>query len=127
VGAADILLVDDDTDLRELLAELLGARGFKVDTARHGAEALDILRAGPLPLLILLDYMMPVLDGPGFLAARQTDPALAALPVFILTAMGDAAIGASAHLATRTFRKPLRIVDLVGAINSTLGDTVRLR
>jgi CheY-like chemotaxis protein len=118
----DILIIDDDDDLRELLAELLRSREFVVRLARHGAEALAQLRSGPAPDLIVLDYMMPVMDGPGFLSARREFPELAAIPVFLLTAMGDAARDPSVASATRCFRKPLPFADLVGAVNQAHGD-----
>jgi CheY-like chemotaxis protein len=121
MGPPHILLVDDDDDLRELLAELLHAHGFRVAVARHGAEALDLLSRGERPSLIVLDYMMPVMDGPTFLATKLRDERLAAIPVFLLTAMGDAARDPACASATRCLRKPLPVADLVLAINQALG------
>jgi CheY-like chemotaxis protein len=118
----EIMLVDDDDDLRELLAELLVAHGFRVRVARHGADALDQLTAGGLiPALILLDYMMPVMDGPTFLAAKLRDSRLAGVPVVLLTAMGDAERDSACASATLCLRKPLPFADLIGAINQALG------
>jgi CheY-like chemotaxis protein len=119
----EILIVDDDDDLRELLAELLRSREFTVRVARHGADALRQLEAHALPDLIVLDYMMPVLDGPGFLAARGLAPTLASIPVFLLTAMGDAARDPACVAATRCFRKPLPFAELLGAIHTELTPT----
>src|SRR5437879_4762765 len=82
-----IVLVEDQDDFRELLAELLVIEGYAVEVAANGREAYLRLKRAPLPDLILLDLMMPVMNGWGFLNARQSDPALAAIPVILLSAM----------------------------------------
>jgi CheY-like chemotaxis protein len=85
--AADVLIVDDDRDIREALAELLELEGYRTSTAADGADALAQLRgAARPPRLILLDLMMPRMGGAEFLAERRHDPALAAIPVAVLTA-----------------------------------------
>lgn len=84
--ARSILVVDDDFDIRETLAEILQERGYAVVTAAHGQEALDILRRPLRPCLILLDLMMPVMDGYEFLDELAKDPALASLSVVVITA-----------------------------------------
>jgi CheY-like chemotaxis protein len=87
VSRRSILLVEDDRDIREILAASLEDEGFEVMTASNGLEALRVLRTRPTPPdVILLDLMMPVLDGYGFLAERRKDPALASIPVAIVTA-----------------------------------------
>ncbi len=85
---ASILVVDDDVDIRETLAEVLEIEGYGVETAEHGRAALDMLGEGTSPSVILLDLMMPVLDGYGFLAARAATPAIARIPVIVITAGG---------------------------------------
>src|SRR5258708_35647529 len=82
---ARILLVEDQRDFRELLAELLTAEGYAVDCAANGREACLRLRRAPLPNLILLDLIMPVMNGWGFLSALQPDPALPRIPVYVLS------------------------------------------
>lgn len=81
-----VLIVDDDPDIRETLAEVLGDAGYTVAGAENGADALATLRDGWLPCVILLDLMMPVMDGFQFLKARQLDPRLAHIPVIVLSA-----------------------------------------
>lgn len=82
-----VLVVDDDLDIREALAETLEDHGFTVLTAANGMEALALVRRSEVnPSVILLDLMMPVLDGYGFLAERRKDPALFSIPVGIITA-----------------------------------------
>ncbi len=83
-----IMVVDDDPDIRDTLCALLRADGHDVLCHADGLEALNDLRAGARPCLILLDLMMPVLDGVGFRAEQQKDPALASIPVVAITAAG---------------------------------------
>jgi CheY-like chemotaxis protein len=82
-----ILIVDDDRDIREILAETLEDRGFAVVTAANGLDALKLIRSLPAaPGVVLLDLMMPVMDGYEFLEERRKDGALGAIPVVIVTA-----------------------------------------
>src|SRR5579871_4920222 len=81
-----LMIVEDDDDIRSGLTELLQERGFDVGTATNGREALDVLRTTALPSVILLDLMMPVMDGWDFRRKQMTDPILREIPVVILTA-----------------------------------------
>jgi two-component system chemotaxis response regulator CheY len=81
-----ILVVDDEGDVREALKLALELEGYRVFTAAHGREALEQLRAGLLPGVVLLDLMMPVMNGPEFLQAMRSDPRFVTLPVVIVTA-----------------------------------------
>jgi CheY-like chemotaxis protein len=120
---ADILVVEDDADLRELLAELLRAHGYSVEVAAHGGEALELLRTAPSrPRLILLDMMMPVMDGPAFRAAQRGDPALADIPIFVLTARADFQSLGSSMTAARVFSKPVPMPQLLTAIQKELAN-----
>lgn len=80
-----VLVVDDDADIREVLAEILTTRGYAVDAAESGEAALRALRAGPLPDLILLDLRMPDMNGWEFRRAQKGDPNLASVPVLVLS------------------------------------------
>jgi CheY-like chemotaxis protein len=82
-----VLIVDDDVDVREILAETLEDTGYEVTTACNGSEALTTVRCMTArPAVILLDLMMPVMDGYGFLEQHSRDPALASIPIAIVTA-----------------------------------------
>jgi CheY-like chemotaxis protein len=81
-----ILIVEDDTDLREALSEVLRDEGYSVAMAADGREALDRLRRDLRPSLILLDLTMPVMNGWQFRAEQRQDPALSAIPVVVLSA-----------------------------------------
>ena len=83
-----VLIVDDDPDLLDVTSFVIESEGIAVATARNGQEALAVLRAGGLPGLVLLDLMMPVMNGWEFLDEVSKDPKLRAIPVVVLTA-GD--------------------------------------
>lgn len=87
MNTGPILIVDDDLDIRELLSEMLEDRGFDVVTAPNGLEALKLVESmATPPSTILLDLMMPVMDGYTFLEQRQKSPTLASIPVAVVTA-----------------------------------------
>jgi CheY-like chemotaxis protein len=112
----DILVVEDDLDLREALAELLEGRGFRVSTATNGADALQRLETmQDPPDVILLDLMMPIMDGYGFLDARRLQPLLASIPVIVVTA---AHVLDRARLGdlTPVIPKPIQVPQLMTAL-----------
>jgi CheY-like chemotaxis protein len=86
-----VLVVDDDQAIRESLCELLEDEGHRAIGAANGREALDILRRDDRPCVILLDIMMPVMDGPTFRAEQLKDPSLSTIPVAVITAAGASA------------------------------------
>jgi CheY-like chemotaxis protein len=88
--ARTILVVEDDNELRTALVEILAGEGFIVEEARNGLEGLRKLRAGLSPAVILLDLMMPVMDGWQFLAERRRDARLRAYPVVVMSAVDQA-------------------------------------
>jgi len=82
-----VLLVDDESDLRESIAELLQFEGYQVAEVSNGQEALDFLRKfAPPPCLVLLDMMMPVMGGKEFRRAQLSDPKIAKIPIAVMTA-----------------------------------------
>jgi len=81
-----ILVVDDDEDLRESFAGVLEDAGYEAASAGNGREALDFLRSSPPPCLVLLDLMMPVMDGLSFITEKEADSELANIPVVVITA-----------------------------------------
>jgi CheY-like chemotaxis protein len=114
-----ILIVDDDLDTGEAMSELLAHQGFDVALATDGQRALEALRgAENLPDLILLDLMMPVMNGWQFRRAQLDDPQLAAVPVIVLTASWASDSQLSQLKAAALFRKPVDAGILVRKINS---------
>jgi CheY-like chemotaxis protein len=81
----NVLIVEDHSDVRRTLAELLQEVGYAVTSAADGQEALDRLRTTPLPNLILLDLLMPVMDGWEFRRRQREDPAIAAIPIVVIS------------------------------------------
>lgn len=107
-----LLLIDDDYTTRELTSILLAADGFRVALARNGAEALQRLRGGERPDLILLDLSMPVMDGGTFCEfLRESDRPN--IPVVIVSALPDAAEQAVALGAVRCLLKPVDSITLL--------------
>lgn len=111
-----ILVIDDDIDLRETLAEVLAEDGFAVATAAHGLDALQQLQAGLRPGLILLDLMMPVMDGRQFRAEQLKDPELAKVPVVVFSAQARLSDEDAVLKPTCIIKKPFRaetVLDVV--------------
>jgi CheY-like chemotaxis protein len=109
-----VLIVEDDPDLREMMAQLLILEGFQAHAVANGREALDYLHASDRPEVILLDLMMPVMDGWAFRRAQRSEPALADVPVIVLSAL-DADRSAEID-AIEFLKKPLdfdRLIELV--------------
>jgi CheY-like chemotaxis protein len=82
----NVLVVEDDKDIQEALGQILRHEGFRVFSAYNGREALEHLRNGEEFCLILLDMIMPEMDGEEFLQAMQRDRRLAPIPVIAMTA-----------------------------------------
>jgi CheY-like chemotaxis protein len=110
------MIVDDDHDVREALREVLQDHGYEVVEAGNGQDALVMLRGeGPRPCLILLDIMMPVMDGWQFRAAQRDDPSLSAIPVVVLTAHG--ANGETGEMTpTAYLKKPIQLPPLLATV-----------
>lgn len=82
-----VLVVDDDESVRQALSSFLTRNGFDVAVAADGREALELVHAGPVPNMVLLDLQMPVMSGYEVLSAMKANPAWAAIPTVILTAV----------------------------------------
>src|SRR5690242_11377316 len=81
-----VLIIDDEQDIREIFETVLRYDGYDVLSASDGEQAMDLLRQGARPDAILLDLMMPQMDGWQFRVAQRKDPALAAIPVIAVSA-----------------------------------------
>jgi len=82
-----LLIVEDDADLRDMMAQLLTIEGYRAAVVANGRDALEYLLRGDRPHVILLDLMMPVMDGWEFRRNQEADPSLADIPVVILSAL----------------------------------------
>jgi len=102
-----------------MMAQILSLAGFNAATATNGREALEYLRRGDAPQLILLDLMMPVMDGWEFQRERRRDPNLADVPVVVLSALDEARAG---EAATHEFmKKPLDFERLLQIVKGYCG------
>jgi DNA-binding response OmpR family regulator len=108
-----VLIVDDEIDIREAVAELLSEEGYEVIDAGDGAEALRKARQFH-PSVVLLDLMMPGMNGWEFCAQRKGDPELERIPVIVLSALGRVqGIDAAGYL-----QKPFELDDLLSAVKA---------
>jgi CheY-like chemotaxis protein len=111
----DVMVVEDDHAIREALRELLEDEGYRVTQASNGAEALARLREDR-PGLILLDLMMPVMDGWEFRNAIQRDPQLSSIPVVILSADHAVAQRAGSLRVQGWLSKPFQLDQLLRTV-----------
>ncbi|MCP3139968.1 response regulator [Pyxidicoccus xibeiensis] len=108
-----VLVVEDDADLRAAVADILEDEGFVVHVAENGRDALEELgHMGHMPCVVLLDLMMPVMDGFAFMERFRADPVLSQVPVVVFSAsVREPPEGASAMI-----RKPFEIPALLSAV-----------
>jgi CheY-like chemotaxis protein len=111
-----VLVVEDDFDLRDALVPILEYEGHKVVSAANGREALDQLHGMPAPSVILLDLMMPVMNGEDFRAAQLRDPRLASIPVVVLSAHPRAEEQAARMGAVGCLKKPFDVDALLDLV-----------
>ena len=121
---AHILVVEDNDDVREMMAVTLQLEGHEVSTAVNGQDALEKLRAGDRPCVILLDLMMPVMNGWEFQRALEKDVSLQEVPVIIVSA-------ATAELVEKTdaaayLPKPLDMEELLDTVGGLCGGCAEL-
>jgi CheY-like chemotaxis protein len=108
-----VLVVEDDVDIRATVCEALEDHGYRAVPAANGVEALNYLRSGQdRPCLILLDLMMPVMDGQGFRAVQRADESLASIPVVVISAYRDVQQYAE-ELDAECLQKPVRLETLL--------------
>jgi len=112
-----VMVVDDDVDLREALTEILQDNEYRVVGAANGQEALDFLHEGEgRPCVILLDLMMPVMDGKAFRAAIMEEPELSGIPVIVLSAHANIDEVLSEVPVAEKLRKPVDIEPLLSLV-----------
>ena len=112
-----VLVVDDDPGIRESIVGVLADEGYTGIEARDGLDALARLRTGDAaPCLILLDLMMPGMDGMQFRDEQLRDPQLATIPVVVISADASTTVKASALGAAGVLRKPIDLFDLLRTI-----------
>ncbi len=112
-----VMIVDDDPDIRGAVLETLEDEGYVALGARNGQEALALLRSLPVqPGLILLDMMMPVMDGQTFRAEQLADRAISEIPVVVMTADGSVGKKAAKLQAAALLKKPVELEGLLDVV-----------
>ena len=116
-GKSPVLVVDDDPDSRTLLEMALSAAGYPVVLAANGAEALAMARRSH-PSVILLDLMMPIMDGYAFRAAQLREEELAAIPVICVSGRHDAQSAARQLQISECIVKPFELYTVVERVSA---------
>lgn len=112
----NILVVEDDSTLRNAMGDLLGEEGIPATRAENGQVGLDLLRAGARPCLVLLDLQMPVVDGFTFRRRQLEDPRIAGIPVVVMTGQPGTAREAERLGVALTMSKPVAPARLLGVV-----------
>ena len=114
----DVLVVEDDRDLRDAMVETLRLENYDALGAANGDEALGILRKGRLPQVIFLDLRMPVMDGWEFCRVLQESPTLAEIPIAIVSALREPRRLPERKRDAGLFQKPVDLDILLGTARS---------
>ncbi|KAB0267502.1 response regulator [Microvirga brassicacearum] len=114
-----ILVVDDEWAIAEVLEALLSDEGYRVIIANNGRQALDRMSEWP-PDLIMLDFMMPIMDGKATLAALQENPRTAEIPVILMSSLPEETIAQRCTGYSVFLRKPFRIAAVLDVIEKAL-------
>jgi diguanylate cyclase len=117
-----VLVVEDNTDHRDLIAKILEIEGYTVFTAQDGGEGLEQVKA-ECPDLIICDVMMPHVDGLQMVKALRGMPEYSTIPVLMITAYGDAREGAIKAGADRTMGKPFDFDELMKVVKEMLAQS----
>jgi DNA-binding response OmpR family regulator len=112
-----VLVIEDDASVQQLLAAYLQLEGFQVTTADNGIEGLKRMKQSR-PCLILLDLMMPIMDGEQFRAAQLREPGLADVPDICISAIYDARQRAERMQAAGLIKKPFDIEEVLSAVRA---------
>ncbi len=120
-----IMVIEDDTSIRDSLRELLESENYRVLLAEHGQKALELLKGSVQPDLILLDLSMPIMDGKTFLKEIvRIFPAFSGLPIIIMTAAGAGEIPTD-HSKELILRKPLDVDHLLERIEMVISKKIK--
>jgi CheY-like chemotaxis protein len=121
-----ILVIDDDTEGRDLLAYLLRRKGHRVVTCSNGADALGYMSSSPLPNVILLDLQMPVMDGYEFRARQLAHRELASIPVVVIS--DQPSVDSTRIRGAMVMPKPFRVDELLAVLEPTVfADQARIK
>ena len=116
-----ILVVDDEFSVAEVLQSVLADAGHEVMTAVNGRQGLELLKKRR-PDLVLLDFMMPIMDGPALLKAMKEDPAYRNIPAVVMSSLPESAVAEAARgMYTAFLRKPFKLAAVTNTVKTVLG------
>ena len=116
-----ILVVDDEFSVAEVLQSVLADAGHEVVTAVNGQQGLELLGKRP-PDLVLLDFMMPIMDGPAMLKAMKKNPAYRNVPAVVMSSLPESAVaGAARGMYAAFLRKPFKLAAVTDVVKTVLG------
>ena len=123
VDVARILVVEDEFGIAEVLRSALTDAGHDVMIAINGSQGLERLKE-TLPDLVILDFMMPVLDGRGMLREMKNTPEFSGIPVILMSSLPESAVmQGTSGICDAFLRKPFRLRTVLGMVNSIIGRT----
>ena len=114
-----VLVVDDELSIAQLLQDVLVDEGYRVRIAGNGKRALELV-ADERPVLVLTDYMMPVMDGASLVRAMVADAMLKDVPIIVMSSLPEEAVASRCEGYVSFVRKPFRIVDIVKLVAQQL-------
>jgi CheY-like chemotaxis protein len=126
MGRPPILVVDDDEDVRTMLCIVLSAEGYRVTGAADGLEALALIRRDGPPALVLVDLMMPRMNGEDLIKTMTQDPMLARVPVAIISGQMTTRTPAQAPAVIARLVKPVEIDELLTLVQRFADQTPEL-
>ena len=116
-----ILVVDDEFSVAEVLQSVLVDAGHEVVTAVNGQQGLELL-GKTRPDMVLLDFMMPIMDGPAMLKAMKAHPAYRNVPAVVMSSLPESAVAAAARgLYAAFLRKPFKLAAVTNTVKTVLG------
>lgn len=118
---ATVLIVEDEFSIAELLEMVLVDEGHSVLYAANGRQALQRLSEGPRPDLVISDFMMPVLDGPGFISGMRAEESRRDIPVIMMSSMPETNVRQQISGYAAFIRKPFKLAEVVSVVNQVLG------
>jgi CheY-like chemotaxis protein len=120
-----VLIVEDEFAIAELLEMALADEGYRIALAANGRQGLERLAEGPLPDLIISDFMMPVLSGAGMLLAMRDNELYRAIPCILMSSIPEEAVRPHIDGYAGFLRKPFRLTAIVHLVATVLGDLSR--
>jgi CheY-like chemotaxis protein len=114
-----VLVIDDEWAIAEVLEALLADEGYRVIVAHDGRHGIERAAEWP-PDVIMLDFMMPIMDGPATLTALKANPATASIPVILMSSLPEDTVAERSDGYATFLRKPFRIMTVLDAVDAAL-------